>query len=159
MKSTTIQRVGALGAMLLLAAACGGSGGEEDGVDDGGVAFQSGGTGSTSPRGGYYGGGGGGDAETGSTGAAGAGEASLTVALNNYLFDPAQFEVESGATIDVQNANANTPHTFTVKGTDLDIELAPLTSETAVIDLDPGSYDVICRFHTAFDMEATLTVT
>ena len=77
----------------------------------------------------------------------------------NYLFDPARIEVESGATIEVQNANANTPHTFTVKGTDIDVSLEPLTSDTAVIDLDPGSYTVFCKLHTSFDMEAELTVT
>ncbi len=162
MRSTTTRRLIAVGATLLLAAACGGANGEEGGVDDGGVAFESGATGAagatgeTGTGGGYYGDRGN---ETGETGDAGAGGASLAVALNNYLFDPARIEVESGATIDVQNANANTPHTFTVRGTDIDVSLEPLTSDSAVIDLDPGSYTVICRLHTAFDMEARLTVT
>ena len=95
---------------------------------------------------------------TGSTGDVGAAGAQLSVALNNYLFDPARIEVASGATIELQNANANTPHTFTVKGTDIDVSLEPLTSDTAVIDLDPGSYTVFCKLHTAFDMAAELTV-
>ena len=158
MRSTTIRRVVALAAIMLLSAACAGSGGEADGGDggEGGAAADTGGM----QAGGYYGGrmtdt----DDESGSTGDAGAGDASLSVALNNYLFDPARIEVESGATIEVQNANANTPHTFTVKGTDIDVSLEPLTTDTAVIDLDPGSYTVYCKLHTSFDMEAELTVT
>ena len=158
MRSTTIRLLVALAAIVLLAAGCGGSGGEEDTGDTGAA----GGT-----RGGYYGGGGLGTetgptaptGATGETGAAGAGGASLSVALNNYLFDPARIEVESGATIDLQNANANTPHTFTVKGSDIDVSLEPLASDSAVIGLDPGSYTVVCRLHTSFDMEAELTVT
>ncbi|HJS27448.1 MAG TPA: cupredoxin domain-containing protein [Actinomycetota bacterium] len=160
MRSTTIRRLVALAAILLLAAACGGSGGGED---SGGAGAAAG----SKQGGGYYGGGGlgtetGPTAPTGATGdagEAGAGGASLSVALNNYLFDPARIEVESGATIDLQNANANTPHTFTVRGTEIDVSLEPLTSDSAVIDIEPGTYTVICRLHTSFDMEAELTVT
>jgi plastocyanin len=162
MLSTTIRRLFALGAIMLLAAACAGSG---DGEDAGGAGAASDtGAARGMQGGGYYGGGGGMDAagttgETGAAGGAGAG-AELSVALNNYLFDPARIEVASGATIELQNANANTPHTFTVRGTDVDVSLEPLTSDTAVIDLDPGSYTVICRLHyDSFDMEAELTVT
>jgi plastocyanin len=157
MGSTTIRRLIALGAIALLAAACGGSGGGEGGGAAGGGA-----AGGGMQGGGYYGDRGGGMGSTGETGEtmdAGACGAELSVALNNYLFDPARIEVESGVTIAVQNANANTPHTFTVKGTEIDVSLEPLTSDTAVIDLDPGTYSVFCRLHTSFDMEAELTVT
>ena len=159
MRSTTIRRLVGLGAIALLAAACAGSG-DEGGA---GAASETGAaadTGSAGDEAGYYGGRVPGTAnDTGATGDAGAGEASLSVALNNYLFDPARIEVESGATIEVQNANANTPHTFTVRGTEIDVSLEPLTSDTTVIDLDPGSYTVFCKLHTSFDMEAELTVT
>jgi plastocyanin len=161
MGSTTIRRLVAFGAITLVAAACAGSG---DGQDaGGGAAGAAGDTGGAQAGGGYYGDrGGGGTDETGATGEtgdAGAGGAELSVALNNYLFDPARIEVESGATIEVRNANANTPHTFTVRGTEIDVSLEPLTSDTAVIDLDPGSYTVLCKLHTSFDMAAELTVT
>ena len=158
MKSTTIRRLTAIAAVSVLAAACGSSNGGE-GVTGGPDATG----GNPADEGGYYGGNRGGGMDemdpTGSTADAGAGAAELSVALNNYLFDPASIEVESGATIDVQNANANTPHTFTVRGTEIDVSLEPLTSDTAVIDLDPGSYTVFCKLHTSFDMEAELTVT
>ena len=163
MRSTTIRGLVALAAVVLLAAACGESGGD---ADDGAAAAETGAAGDTGSAGdeaGYYGDrGGGGMGSMGSTGEtadAGAGGAELSVALNNYLYDPARIEVESGATIEVQNANANTPHTFTVRGTEIDVSLEPLTSDTAVIDLDPGSYTVFCKLHTSFDMEAELTVT
>jgi plastocyanin len=158
MMSSTIRRVVALGAVALFAAGCAGSDGEE-GVTGGPDAT---GGANAADEGGYYGGRmtetEAAD-ETGSTGDAGTGEASLSVALNNYLFDPARIEVESGATIELKNANANTPHTFTVKGTNIDVSLEPLTSDTAVVDLEPGAYGVFCRLHTSFDMEAELTVT
>ncbi len=164
MGSTTIRRLVAFGAITLVAAACAGSGGEQDAVG-GGAASETGAAADTGgmQAGGYYGDRGGGMGSTtggtGETGDPGAGGAELAVALNNYLFDPARIEVESGAMIEVQNANANTPHTFTVRGTEIDVSLEPLASDTAVIDLDPGSYTVFCKLHTSFDMEAELTVT
>jgi plastocyanin len=153
MGSTTIRRLLALAAIVLLAAACAGSGGGAESET---------GAGGGAKGGGYYGNRGAGTESTGATGEteeAGAGDAELSVALNNYLFDPARIEVASGASIALQNANANTPHTFTVKGTEIDVSIEPLASETAVIDLDPGSFVVFCRLHTSFDMEAELTVT
>ena len=159
MRNTTIRRLVALAAVALLAAACGDSGGEED-ADGGEAESETGAEGGM--EGGYYGDRGGGMDSTGSTGETGnadADGAELSVALNNYLFDPARIEVASGDTVEVQNANANTPHTFTVKGSDIDVSLEPLASDTAVIELEPGTYDVFCRLHTSFDMEAELTVT
>ena len=76
----------------------------------------------------------GGTGATGETGAA----AGATVALNNFLFQPADLEVASGTDLEVVNANSRTPHTFTVVGEDVDVELAPLTSETTTIDLAAG---------------------
>jgi plastocyanin len=95
---------------------------------------------------------------TGATGATGAKDADVSVSLNNYLFDPGTVKVGSGDVVAVRNANARTPHTFTVVGEDVDLELAPLTTETATIDLTPGTYQLICRFHEALGMTATLKV-
>jgi plastocyanin len=95
---------------------------------------------------------------TASTGATGA-NADVSVSLNNYLFDPATVRVSSGDVVAVRNANAKTPHTFTVVGENVDLELAPLTTETTTIDLAPGTYQLICRFHESLGMKATLKVT
>jgi plastocyanin len=160
MRSSTIRRLVAFGAVAVLAAACAGS--DEGRAGDGTGAAAASGSGGGQQSGRYYGDRGGGmDAigSTGATGDAGAGGAEVSVSLNNYLFDPARIEVETGTTIELANANANTPHTFTVKGTDIDVSLEPLSSDTTVVDLEPGTYDVFCRLHMAFDMTAELTVT
>lgn len=141
----------ALAALLLLGAACGSDGGTGGGAYGGGGASPT--TGGASPTAG--GGAAGGGEDDG--GGGGSGSAAATVQVNNFLFAPSDIEVAAGAEIEVKNGNANTPHTFTVEGTDIDLELSPMDSEDVTIDLDPGSYDVICRFHG--QMTATLTVT
>jgi plastocyanin len=130
----------ALAALLLLGAACG---------SDGGAGGPYGGDGASPTTGGGAAGGGEDDG--------GSGSAAVTVQVNNFLFAPSDIEVAAGSEIEVRNGNANTPHTFTVEGTDIDLELSPMGSEDVTIDLDPGGYDVICRFHG--QMTATLTVT
>ncbi len=144
----------ALVALLLLGAACGGDGGAGGPYGGGGASPTTGGGASPTTGGGAAGGGednGGGEDDGGS------GSAAVTVQVNNFLFAPSDIEVAAGSEIEVKNGNANTPHTFTVEGTDIDLELSPMDSEDVTIDLDPGSYDVICRFHG--QMSATLTVT
>jgi plastocyanin len=140
----------AFAVLFMLGTACGTeSGGGSAGSDGGGNA------------GGAYGGGGATSTPSGAAGGGeddgGGGEAAATVQVNNFLFAPSDIEVAAGSEIEVKNGNANTPHTFTVEGTDIDLELSPMDSEDVTIDVDPGSYDVICRFHG--QMTATLTVT
>jgi plastocyanin len=67
-------------------------------------------------------------------------------------------KVDTGDVVAVRNGNARTPHTFTVVGEGVDLELAPLTTETVKIDLAPGTYQLICRFHESLGMTATLKV-
>jgi hypothetical protein len=43
-------------------------------------------------------------------------------------------------------------------GEDVDLELSPLTSQTTTIDLAPGTYQLICRFHEQLGMKGTLQV-
>jgi plastocyanin len=140
----------AFAVLFMLGTACGTeSGGGSAGSDGGGNA------------GGAYGGGGATSTPSGAAGGGeddgGGGESAATVQVNNFLFAPSDIEVAAGSEIEVKNGNANTPHTFTVEGTDIDLELSPMDSEDVTIDVDPGSYDVICRFHG--QMTATLTVT
>jgi plastocyanin len=136
----------ALVALLLLGAACGGDGGAGGPYGGGGASPTTGG-----------GAAGGGEDNGGGEDDGGGGSAAVTVQVNNFLFAPSDIEVAAGSEIEVKNGNASTPHTFTVEGTDIDLELSPMDSEDVTIDLDPGSYDVICRFHG--QMSATLTVT
>jgi len=149
-------------ALSLLATACGSEGSDPagGGVDNGGVVSETGATGGgDTPGGGVYypTGSTGSSGTTGATGPSGA-EADVQVSLNNYLFDPNPIEVTSGDVVAVRNGNTKTPHTFTVVGQDVDLEIGPLETETVRITLEPGTYDLVCRFHEALDMTGTLVV-
>jgi plastocyanin len=147
-----------LAALSMLAAACGddandaGAGGSMAGpTAAGGVTDSGEDPGAGKPYGGS-------NEMTGATGATGEMDADVSVALNNYLFDPGTVKVGRGDVVAVRNANTRTPHTFTVVGDDVDLELAPLRTETVTIDLAPGTYELICRFHESLGMTGTLKV-
>jgi plastocyanin len=103
-------------------------------------------------------GGGGGRYDYGTDDGSGSGTtgADVTLAADNFAFAPAEIELAAGEELSVKNANASTPHTFTVEGTDIDLELDPGEIEKATLDLDPGTYAFLCRFHP--QMTGTLTV-
>jgi plastocyanin len=46
-----------------------------------------------------------------------------------------------------------------VSGSDIDVTNDAGQSQEVTIDLDPGTYDFVCRFHESQGMTATLTVT
>lgn len=156
----------ALAALLLFASACSnGSSGSSAGAGvSGSSGASSGASGSSgSGSGGRYGygspssggSGGGGGSSSSSTG-----NSVMTIDQNNFSFDPATFTVKAGATITIKDANANTPHTFTIKGTNVDVANNPLQSQDVKIDLQPGTYQFICRYHfSSYGMKGTITVT
>ena len=153
-------------ALSVVAAACGSDANDASSGGDGTGSASTGSTGGSGGMGGnLYGGGGGGrygnSEETGATGSTGGGggKADVSASVNNYLFMPKTVKVNSGDTIEVSNDNTRTPHTFTVVGEDVDLELAPQTSETTTIDLPAGTYQLICRFHEQLGMKGTLKVT
>jgi plastocyanin len=169
MRGVRLHVLVGLAALTVVAAACGSDANDASG---GATSAGSDSTGSTDATGasggGVYGSGGGGrysggsemTGATGSTGSAeGGAKADVSASVNNYLFMPKTVKVHSGDILDVRNGNAKTPHTFTVVGEDVDLELAPLTSETTTIDLAPGTYQLICRFHESLGMKGTLQVT
>lgn len=147
-------------ALTLVGTACASGGGAAAGATSGSGSIGS--TGSSGGGGGYGRGdyGYGSTGATGSTGAMGGGAAAdLTVTAINYRFDPVDITVSSGDVIEVRDTNPQTPHTFTVTGTEIDLAVDPQSSGTVTIDLDPGTYDVVCRFHGSTQgMTATLTV-
>jgi plastocyanin len=164
MRGVRMRVLVTLAALAVLAAACGGDAndagaGGATGTGPTGATAATGatdtGSGNDPGAGSLYGGSNG---TTGATGSTGEKDADVSVSLNNYLFDPATVRVSSGDVVAVRNANAKTPHTFTVVGEDVDLELAPLTTETTTIDLAPGTYQLICRFHESLGMKATLKV-
>ena len=160
MRMSKAVAAGAL-ALALLGAACAN--------DDGGNAGSGGATGgavtgstgsSGSSGGGAYGGGGGYGGSGGSTGSTstGGGSSVLTLTQVNYQFTPATITVHQGDTITVSDTNPNTPHTFTVTGTDIDVSNDAMSSQDVTIDLAPGTYPFICRFHESQGMTGTLVV-
>ena len=114
----------------------------------------SGGGGGTGYGHGGYGSGGGGGGSGG-----GGGTSTMTVTQANYTFSPSTFKVASGDTITVKNSTPSTPHTFTIDGQNVDVEVSPATSQDVKIDLPAGTYPFFCRFHQAEGMTGTLTVT
>jgi len=168
-----IRLAAALAATLLLGAACANDDGSGAAASNGStgatVTGSTGGAGATASTGSTSGGAGGGryDYGSGSGGAndgSGSGDESdnegdveMALTADNFAFSPTAIEVKSGDEIYIENANAETPHTFTIDGTDVDVELTPGEVSEATIDLDPGTYDFHCRFHAS--MTGTITVT
>jgi plastocyanin len=99
---------------------------------------------------------GGGRYDYGTGGADGGGSVDADITADDYAFAPAELEVAAGSELSVGNASPGTPHTFTVDGTDLDVELDPMAIEVVAIELEPGTYDFRCRLHAS--MTGTLTV-
>jgi plastocyanin len=84
------------------------------------------------------------------------GTTTSTVTLIDNQFEPSDPVVAAGD-VDVVNDGSN-PHTFTVEGQDVDVEVQPGETATASVDLEPGSYTLFCEFHRSAGMETTLTV-
>lgn len=89
--------------------------------------------------------------DTGATGAAACedqtGAEVFTVELVDFEIVPACLVVTGDQSSEVTNGG-NATHTFTVTDTGIDVEVAP--GETAGLEatgLDPGTYEVVCRFH------------
>jgi plastocyanin len=158
MRISRAVAAGAL-ALALLGAACanddGGNAGSSDGTTG---SAATGGTGSSG--GGRYGGGyGSSGGSTGSTGTStGGGSSVLTLTQVNYQFTPGKVTVHKGDTITISDTNPSTPHTFTVTGTDIDVANDPMSAQDVTIELAPGTYPFICRFHEGQGMTGTLVV-
>ena len=79
-----------------------------------------------------------------------------TVELSDFAFRPNCLSADAGATITLENTG-DAPHTFTVEGTDVDVEVDPGSSaEASLSGAESGTYAVTCTLHP--QMEATLTV-
>jgi plastocyanin len=113
-------------------------------------------TGPTTTAGGGGAGGGRYDYGTDDDGGDMGGGGAVTLTADNFAFDPGEIELAAGAEISVKNANGSTPHTFTLDGTDIDLELDPGEVESATLDVDAGDYAFFCRLHP--QMTGTLTV-
>ena len=141
--------------LALAAAACGSkAAANEGGSGGGGTSTTSPTTGPTGSSGGsgYTGGGG--------YGAGGGGMTATTVMEgpgNSYTFSPSTVTVTQGKTITLDNVST-TAHTFTVTGQGIDVETQPGKTAQVTIDLAPGTYPFVCRFHESMGMTGTLVV-
>ena len=82
--------------------------------------------------------------------------AATTVELADFVFRPDCLSADAGATITLENTG-DALHTFTVEGTDVDVDVDAGTSTEATLSrVEPGTYAVTCTLHP--QMEATLTV-
>lgn len=69
------------------------------------------------------------------------------VDLVDFVFDPTCASVEPGATLTLNNTGS-VPHTFTVEGTDIDVQVAAgQTGEAPLGGVPAGTYRVTCTYH------------
>ena len=76
---------------------------------------------------------------------------------NSFAFMPSTVKVTQGTTLKLDNVS-DAAHTFTVTGQGIDVETQPGQTSQVTIDLPPGSYPFICRFHQSLGMTGTLVV-
>jgi plastocyanin len=73
--------------------------------------------------------------------------ATTAVDIQNTEFSPACVSAGSTATLTIVNHD-DTPHTFTVKGTDIDVKLdGGAAGQASLSGLAPGTYSVVCSYH------------
>ena len=76
---------------------------------------------------------------------------------NSFAFMPSTIDVKQGTTLTLDNVS-DTAHTFTVIGQSIDVGTQPGQTSQVTIDLKPGTYPFMCRFHQSLGMTGTLVV-
>ena len=101
-------------------------------------------------------GGGGGSAGGGDEDGGGGGTVTLSAA--NFAFEPTSLSAAVGDTIELTNED-DAAHNFTAEEADLDEDIdAGSSTSIDLSDVEPGSYDFLCKFHPD-SMTGTLEVT
>jgi plastocyanin len=75
-----------------------------------------------------------------------------------FVFSPMTLTVKKGESITVTNMGSAS-HTFTITDKGIDVVNSPGQSQSVTVNLAPGTYQFICRFHVSLGMKGTLTVT
>jgi plastocyanin len=84
-------------------------------------------------------------------------DTSTSVAMADFSFTPACIGADGGATLSLDNGG-NAPHTFTVEGTPVSVDVPAGEHASAdLADVTPGTYTVVCTYHP--QMKAVLRVT
>lgn len=79
-----------------------------------------------------------------------------TLEIKDFSFNPSCITVASGSTISLSNSDPR-GHTFTVKGTDVDVTVAYNGGTAKATAPAAGRYDFYCRLHP--EMTGTIIVT
>jgi plastocyanin len=91
-------------------------------------------------------------------GGGGGSSSSVTVTAADFSFDPETVTAAVGDTIELSN-EGDSPHNLQAEEAGLDEDVDPgATVSVDLADVEPGTYDFICKFHPD-DMKGTLEVT
>ncbi|MDX1621960.1 MAG: cupredoxin domain-containing protein [Nitriliruptorales bacterium] len=85
------------------------------------------------------------------------GDADMTLVSERLAWDQSELALSTGDSIYVENRDA-AHHTFTVDGTDIDVELPADRARLIRIDLSPGTYTYVCDVRGHENMVGTLIV-
>ena len=78
------------------------------------------------------------------------------VEMDDFSYRPACVQVDAASTLALDNVGA-APHTFTVEGTDVSVDVAAGEQESADLSgVAAGTYTVLCTYHP--QMKATIEV-
>lgn len=83
-------------------------------------------------------------------------DSTAKVMLVGFAFTPSDIEATPGEVFTVSNDDPS-PHTFTLPGTTVNVEVPSGSSATVTAPTEAGTYQLICEFHGP--MTGTLTVT
>ena len=79
-----------------------------------------------------------------------------TLVMSDNAFEPQSWSVSSGTyTLDNQGRAL---HNLTVEDGDLDVDVQAGQAQDVQIDLAPGEYEMVCKYHVAQGMTGTLVV-
>lgn len=87
----------------------------------------------------------------------GGGVASDSLAMVDNAFEPGRWKVAEGQTYTLEN-RGRALHNLTISEADLDVDVEPGQTQSVEIDLDPGQYEMVCKFHIAQGMTGTVIV-
>ena len=78
------------------------------------------------------------------------------VEMDDFSYVPACLQVDAGSTFAMNNVGS-APHTFTVEGTDVSVDVAAGAQDSADLSgVAAGTYTVLCTYHP--QMKATIEV-
>jgi plastocyanin len=79
-----------------------------------------------------------------------------TLVMSDNAFEPQSWSISPGTyTLDNQGQAL---HNLTVEGGDLDVDVQAGQTQEVEIDLDPGEYEMVCKYHVAQGMTGSLVV-